>query len=664
MRTMKGLEFLLPLALVYLAALLAAYALVRLRQPPIVGFLIAGILLGPHGFGLVRDVHVVEVLAEVGVVLLLFTVGLELSLPNLGRLGRLVWTGGTAQVLGTTALATAVGLASGLDLRRSLFLGFLVSNSSTAIILKMLMDRGELHSPHGRNLLGILILQDLAVVPMMLLVNPLAGKGAVGIGGLALLLARLLAVVALLFVAGRVLVPRLLGVIVRARHRELFVVAVLLIVILTALATSATGLSLALGAFLAGLVLSESEYGAQAMADVGPFRDAFSALFFVSIGMLFDVRTIGVEAGAVFGLLAMILFGKPVLGGLPALFMGYGPRIAAVVGLTLAQIGEFSIVLVREGHAAGLVRSDEYQIVLAAAIVSMIVTPMMHELGHFAGGRLARRSRRTPRAAAPAEPPPFPSEKHVLVVGFGHMGETLARVLTRAEVPFRVLDIDSERVRRGQRRHLPIEFGDATGDFVLRRSGIERARAVLVLLSDPRATRQVVRLCRSLAPGVFLLVRTRYLSEIPELSALGADEVVAEEFETSLEIAGRTLRRLGFSLPWVESETDDIRQARHDGFRRFRAPGGSPEGVRRALGGTRVELVSVAPEWPAAGRSLRDLDLRGEGGAIVLAVLREGQPTVTPGGDFQLRGFDQLLMLGTSESLERTLERLQGTGAA
>lgn len=653
-------HFLLPLALVYLAALLAAYALVRLRQPPIVGFLIAGTLLGPHGLALVRDVQVVEVLAEVGVVLLLFTVGLELSLPNLGRLGKLVWGGGTLQVIGTTALATAVGLGAGFDWRRSLFLGFVVSNSSTAIILKMLMDRGEINAPHGRNLLGILILQDLAVVPMMLLIGPLAGKGAADVAGLVLLLARALGVLALLFIAGRVLVPRLLGVVVRARYRELFVVAVLLIVIVTALAASATGLSLAIGAFLAGLVLSESEYGAQAMADVGPFRDAFSALFFVSVGMLFDPRTLVDQTGPVVGLLALIFIGKPLLGGLPAAILGYGPRVAAIVGLTLAHIGEFSLVLAREGHAVGLLLPAEYQVILAAVIASMVVTPLLHEAGQAAGSLLAGRQRRVPRVDTLAEPPRLPSAEHVLVLGFGHMGETLARVLGRAQVPFRILDVDSERVRRGQKRHLPVEFGDVTSDFVLRRAGIEKARAVLVLLSDPRATRHVVRLCRNLAPGVFLLVRTRYLSEIPELSHLGASEVVAEEFETSLEIAGRTLRRLGFSLPWVESETEEIRQARHDGFRRFRVPGASPEGVRRALGETRVELISVAPEWSAVGKALRDLGLRG---AIVLAVVREGQPTVTPGADFVLQGLDQLLLIGTDESLDRGLKRLRGESA-
>ena len=251
------------------------------------------------------------------------------------------------------------------------------------------------------------------------------------------------------------------------------------------------------------------------------------------------------------------------------------------------------------------------------------------------------------------------SQDHVIVLGFGHMGETLARVLARAKVPFRVIDLNPERVRRGRTRSIPIEYGDVTSDYVLRRAGIEQARAAIVLLSDPRATRHAVRNIRAASPGLFLLVRARYLSEIPDLTALGADEVVAEEFETALEIAGRALRRLGLSLPWVEAETAEIRDARHDGFRRFRVPGGSPEGVRRALGGARVELVSLGADWFGSGHSLGELDIRAAGGANVLAILREGTTVTSPGGNFVLRPSDQILLLGTEPALEKSLERLR-----
>jgi len=254
----------------------------------------------------------------------------------------------------------------------------------------------------------------------------------------------------------------------------------------------------------------------------------------------------------------------------------------------------------------------------------------------------------------------MPSDGHIVILGFGHTGETLARVLARAGVPFRILDLNPERVGRARARGLPIEFGDAASDRVLAHVGIARARAVLVLLSDPRATRRVVKLCRTLAPGLFVLARTRYLTEVPELSALGADEVVAEEFETSLEIAGRTLRRLGFPLPWVEAETDEIRRVRHDGFGKFHAPEASREQIQRALGATRLELVAVGPTWEAAGRSLEQLALRSRGGASVLAVVRGGEALVSPDGNFTLARADQLLLLGNRAAVEKTLAILRG----
>jgi CPA2 family monovalent cation:H+ antiporter-2 len=355
-----------------------------------------------------------------------------------------------------------------------------------------------------------------------------------------------------------------------------------------------------------------------------------------------------------------LLFAAKVFwGGLPAVLFGYGARVGVEVGATQAQIGEFSFVLVLQGLQAGLISPPDYQLFLTVALLSMAGTPLVSRLGEHAGLRLASRLPSPSRPSLPAATA-APAEGHVVVLGFGHTGETLARVLTRAKVPFRVLDLNPERVHRGREKGFPIEYGDTTSERVLRRLEIGRARAALVLLSDLRATRRTIALCRSLAPSLFLLARTRYLSEIPELAAAGADEVVAEEFETSLEISGRTLRRLGFPLPWVEAETDSIRRARHDAFRRFRAPEAAPEEVHRALGATRVEFVSVASDWHAAGRTLADLNLPGAGGASVLAIVRDGQAHVPPSGDFAFRGTEQVLLLGTQDAIEKSLSILKG----
>ena len=661
---MPPTDYLAPLALVFLAALAVAFVLDRLRQPPLIGFLIAGILLGPYGLALVRDLRVVEALAQVGVVLLLFTVGLELSFSSLRRLGRVVWIAGPLQLVGVIALTAALARARGESLSRGVVYGFLVATCSTVILLKLLTDRGELDSPHGRFLVGVNVFGDLAVVPMMLLVRPLSAGGDVPIRPLLLALVKALGTVVLALILARRLVPRFLAAVARTRQKELFTVAVLLLVFGTALATSAAGLSLALGAFLAGLVVSESEFGHQAVAEIAPFRDAFNALFFVSVGMLFDARILPRAPGLVAGILAIVVVGKAILGGAPALLLGYGPRLAVVVGVSLAQIGEFAFVLLEEARQAGGVDATGYQVVLAATILSMVATPFLFEASHGLALRVTGRLRIVERTAAggpAAAPAELPRSGHLVILGFGHTGETLARVLARAKVPYRVLDLNPERVTRGRRLGVPIEFGDAANERALRHAGIEGARAALLLLSDPRATRRVVRLCRDIAPGLFVLARTRYLTEVPELSALGADEVVAEEFETSLEIAGRTLRRLGFPLPWVEAETDEIRRARHDAFGRFRAPEAPPEQVARALGGTRVDVVALGPGWAADGRSLAELALSSYG-ATVLAVVRDGEATVSPAGAFRLRDGDQVLLLGAETAVEKGIAVLKGAG--
>ena len=564
---MQAPEFLGPLALIFLAALGAAYVLHRFRQPPLIGFLSAGALLGPFGLGLLADVRVVEVLADLGVVLLLFTVGLELSLGNLRRLGKLVWVAGSIQVVVTIALVLAVAAAGGYPLSRGLFFGYLVALSSTAIVLKLLLDRRELDAPHGRLLLGILIFQDLAVVPMLLSLPTLSAGGAAGLMPVLLATGKTALTAAALLVVARVLVPRFIGALAGTRQKEIFVVAVLFLVLGSALATSWAGLSAALGAFLAGLVLSESEYGHQALADVTAFRDAFNAVFFVSIGMLFNPRVIFEQPVLVSVLLGLITVWKTVAGGSAALAMGYGFRVATVVGLSLAQIGEFSFVLLRQGREAGLISSVMYQAFLAAAIVTMVATPFLSEASHAVAFRLARRAASSTDRASP--PPP---EGLILVIGFGHMGETVARVLQRARAPFRIVDLDPVRVKKGVAKRLPIEYGDSTNDVVLRRNGIERARAAIILVSDPRATRQTIRHCRTLTPGLFILVRTRYVSEIPALVKAGADEVIAEEFETALEISRRAVKGLGLPLPWVESESQEIRRIREEGFKSLSLP--------------------------------------------------------------------------------------------
>src|SRR5437867_11856806 len=374
---MEQLHILRDLAVIFAGSLLVILVFYRLKLPALPGFIVAGILLGPNALGLVNDPRDVEGLAEVGVIMLLFTIGIEFSLSRLRDMGRQILAGGIAEMAFTVLATLGVGLAFLGSWQVSLFLGRLDALSSTAIGLKVLTDRGEIDAPHGRLATGVLIFQDLCVVPIMLLLPFLAGTATGGVGGLAVALGKATLIVVGVILAARMLVPRLLTEILKTRSRELFLISIILLGTLTALGTAAAGASLALGAFLAGLVLSESDYGHQALAELLPFRDVFISLFFVAVGMLVDVAFLRAHPWATLGGVALVVGGKTVLASVGPALAGYAGRVALLAGLAVAQIGEFSFVLAREGSAAGLLGPESYQTFLAVALVTMLVTPFV-----------------------------------------------------------------------------------------------------------------------------------------------------------------------------------------------------------------------------------------------------------------------------------------------
>src|SRR5437867_4622175 len=411
------------LAIIFAVSLLVILVFHRIRLPALPGFIVAGVLLGPNALGLVSDAHQVESLAEVGVILLLFTIGIEFSLSRLREMGRQVVAGGGAQVGLTVALSCVLAMALHLSWRVSLLLGFLVALSSTAIVLKGLTDKGEIDAPHGRLATGVLIFQDLCVVPMMLVLPFLAGRSGGGAGALFLALGKAVLVVISVLVLARTVVPRVLAEILKTRSRELFLIAVILVGTLTALGTAAAGASLALGAFLAGLVISESDYGHQAMAELLPFRDVFISLFFVTVGMLVQLEFIRAHPLLAVGGIAVIMGGKTLVAAVGPALMGYPGRVALLAALGVSQIGEFSFVLAREGRAAGLLPGALYQSFLAVAVFTMILTPFLLQGGPALLDRLDRVIRLDrvlpglrPQEVAPATEP---LADHVVIAGLG-----------------------------------------------------------------------------------------------------------------------------------------------------------------------------------------------------------------------------------------------------
>ena len=634
----------------------------RLRVPAVVGFLLTGVLIGPSGLGLVPDTERVEMFAEIGVVFLLFSIGLEFSLERLKQIRRFFFLGGAIQALVTLGLIVLLALPVGFPLPQAVFHGFLVILSSTAIVLKLYADRRELDAPQGKILIGILLFQDFLIVPMIVLTPVLAGTVAASAASIVLRFAGSLALVGLVFVVARYLMPRLLHLMVRTRIREVLVLGALTVCLGMALLTDALEFSLALGAFIAGIIISESEYSHQVVAEVTPFRDVFNSLFFISIGMLLEVPFALTHPLSVLGLAGAVLGVKALAGGAAAMILGFPRRIVAIVALALAQIGEFSFVLLRVGQSQGLLDHNLYQTFIAASILTMLATPLLVSVAPRLGEALGRWGRPAGAIQAPAGET-REMRRHVVIVGFGVNGRNLARVLRAAHIPYRVLELDGEAVRRGLAEKEPILYGDATRREILEHAGIAEADVVVFAISDLEAVRRAIRLARELNPKVRIIVRTRLVNEIEELHRQGADEVIAEEFETSIEIFTRVLEHYHIPRNIIRAET---RALRGGGFEMMRSRSMTqlPESFVDLLAAGTTEVFRLEEESPAVGATIHTLDLRRRTGVTIIGVVRGGESHPNPHPDLRLEAGDHLVLVGSHAEMEQAFELLEPTPEA
>jgi CPA2 family monovalent cation:H+ antiporter-2 len=656
------LHVLRDLVVLFGAALVVVLVLRRLRLPTIAGFLVAGALIGPSGFAWIRDVHEIERLAEIGVVLLLFTIGLEFSLKELRRLGPVLLVGGGLQVTLTVLAVTLAAVYAGYSSFEGVFFGFLAALSSTAIVLKGLAERGETDAPHGRLIVGMLLFQDLCVVPMILLVPMLGGQGGGALAVTKALATAALVVVGTLLLARRV-VPRALHLVALSRGRDLFVLAVVVICAGIAWLTSLAGLSLALGAFLAGVVLADSEYGHQAFADILPLREIFTSLFFVSMGMLLDVRVLGTSPGAVLALVGALLVGKALLAIVAGLAARFPAQVALVAGLAVAQVGEFSFVLASLGRQFGLLDSTEMRIFVGASVITMLVSPFALRAGpHLAAraGGLRALDRLLGRGRDERSRVPAQLSDHVVVLGFGVGGEMLGEILRNADVPFAVVDINAERVRDARHRGEPVYYGDVTSPETLERVRVGDAQQVAVLLNDPLATQRAVRAVRRQAPEVPILARARYVADVPVLLQEGATLVVAQEYEASLKIIGDVMRRAQLATagdrgPGKDADRPDLA-----------TPTGAPAPVlgARLPTGLEVESLPVHERAWIAGRTLAEAQLRGRTGASLVAVSRGEATAVHPSPEDVLEVGDVVCLVGSAAQIAAARQLLDaGPGA-
>jgi CPA2 family monovalent cation:H+ antiporter-2 len=661
---MSDLNFLRELIIVLTATIAIVFVFQKLRLPNIVGFLLAGVIIGPHGFQLIQSVDQVETLAEIGVVLLLFTIGLEFSLETILSVQRRVVWAGLLQVVLTTLVVLAVARLLGASVEVGLFYGFLVSLSSTAIVLRIYHDRGEINSLQGRLASGLLLFQDLCVVPMMLLLPLLAGSGQDSILSIVWVLVKSLITLVVIVWTARKLLPRLLHQVALLRNREIFVLFVVLVCFGTAWLTSESGLSLALGALVAGLVISESELSHQIVAEILPLRDCFSGIFFISVGMLLnlgilsqDFRIALLELLLMIGIKSLVLF---------AVFWWlYGSiRLGVVLGLGLAQIGEFSFVLAKAGINYKLLSPGDGQIFLAASILSMIATPFLIQWAHawaFGFEGLFKDIGFNPSTGSGANETSA-ATGHVIVVGYGLNGQNLARVLKEVGIPYRVLEMDPDLVRSAKAGGEPISFGDGTRPEILQQVGIEKSRVLVIAISDPVATARLVSQARRLRADLYIIVRTRYVAEIDHLYRLGANQVIPEEFETSVEIFAHVLQEYHVPRNVISLQVDLIRKEHYGTLRGIRLQGKQLDALSQFLVGTTSDIFSIVEGSPALGKSLEEINLPSRCGVSVIAVVRDGKSYPNVGNDFELTVGDMLILLGGHKALDDAAQILNPTG--
>jgi K+:H+ antiporter len=654
------LSLLKDLLLVFALAIAVLLICHQLRVAATVGLLLTGVLVGPQGLGLIGGGKEVELLTEIGVVLLLFTIGLEFSLGNLLRIKRYVLLGGAFQVLFTISASFVILKHLGVPANQAVFIGFLISLSSTAIVLRILQERAEVESPHGQISLAILIFQDIVVVPMMIVTPYLAGVGAEAQGSFVGLILKGIGLIGFAFVAAKWLVPAVLYQIARTRSRELFSLTVLVICFAVAFLTHSLGLSLALGAFLAGLIISETEFTWETLGNIIPFKHVFTSLFFVSIGMLLDVKFL-IERPAMIVLVAFsVMVLKLILISITVSLLGFPLRTSILCGLSLCQVGEFSFVLFLTGADTGLLEKNLYQLFLDVSVLTMAATPFAIALA--------------PKAADWMVTLPFPSavkkgfagslsagkrdghrilRDHLIIVGFGLNGRNVARTAKVAGIPYLVVEMNPQTVRVESSKGEPIYYGDASQEAVLEEVGVKKARVVVVVISDPLATRKIAAAVRKENPNVFLIVRTRFVTEMESLYTLGVNQVIPEEFETSIEIFSRVLARYLIPRNEIERLIAEARAGGYDMFRSLSEDSLSFSDLKCQIPNVDITTFRVGDGSPIAGKTIAQVEIRRKHGVTVLAVRRADQMLSNPDGNTVIRAGDLLVALSEPSKLAR-----------
>ena len=649
----------LPLILVLLISSVLAVALFRrLRLPAMLAYFLVGMALGPHTFGLLPDTEASREFAEFGIVFLMFSIGLEFSLPQLYAMRKKVLGLGGAQVFLTLAVVMTVGKLAGLDWPAAFVIGAALAMSSTAIVSKILAERVDLNSRHGRLSIGVLLFQDIAVVPVLVLIPALglAGANLTDVLGMALLKAA--GMLLFLFTIGKWLINPWFNVVAGQRSRELFVMNVLMVTLLLAFATKSAGLSYALGAFIAGMLISETKFRYQVESDIAPFRDILLGLFFISVGMLLNLQQIAANLGLVLLILLAFVLLKAAIVSLVIRLMQYEAGVAIRTGLILAQAGEFSFVILALGVEQHLVSGPALQLVLAAALLSMVLAPFMIQFN----GRITRKlvssySRNSGQIVQDIDDGSKHLHNHVIICGYGRSGQYLGRFLQEESIPFVALDIDPSRVLEAAAAGENVMFGDAARRVVLEAAGAVRAKALIISYADNRAAMKILHIVQEKYPQLPVIVRTVDDSNMEALREAGATEVVPEILEGSLMLASHALMLLGVPLHRVVKRIRLFREAHYQLFKGYFHGISDAEDESLERQQVRLHSVIISPGSYAIGRRLVDMHLESFE-VHIKSIRRPNSNGMVPSDESPLAEGDVIVLLGQPTGLSNAQNAL------
>jgi CPA2 family monovalent cation:H+ antiporter-2 len=654
-----GLKFFHQLIIILGFSIPVIYIFNKIKLPSIIGFLITGIIIGPFGLKLIDDIGGIQLMADIGVAFLLFTIGIEIRLSRfLKNLSEILLTGGM-QILCTFIVGLAIGLAMQLSIGQSVFIGFILVHSSSALILKILKDRDDENSPQGKISIGVILFQDVMVVPMMLLIPFLVG----GSGPDALMiiwkLVKSILIIVVILVAARYIIPFALERLVTMNMRDVLVISSVVITMGIAWITESLGLSLAIGAFLAGLALSDTDFTHQIISDISPFRDVFLSVFFVSFGMILNLDFLRENTGYIITISLMIILIKATIVFGLVKWMRYPLRVALLSGVLLSQIGEFSFVLASQGFENKIISNEIYQTFIGASVLTFMVTPLLVSLVYYL---LTRKNIFNPARQGLHPDERIPVSNHVIICGMGLNGRNLAKVLKDTAIHYVVIDLNFQKIKKAKSKgDKNTIWGDASSVEILRRASVEAARVMVIAISDRFLTKSCLQNAKAINPKLHVIVRTKYLADIEELLALGADDVIPEEFETSIQIFSRVLKMFHIPNSIVLAQGNIIRNKSYGVFRDVRYTQEAFDQIGHILAQGTIETYFIGPGNPIIGKSIRDVNLKAESGAMIINIIRKNQTITNPPSEFVFEAEDQLILFGSHSAIDLGLKILDGS---